>query len=237
MKHGILSRLTVLPHEDHEEFDALLTSLVQEHQPKGTTEMHLIEELAGIMWRKRRLLLAEGATINQGLRSTGSSPESIISAAVPFRSRVSPGAVSLRELMELTPQEAAERHQDALQDLEATRKAMTILEKNSADAYQKALKTLLPDSQDWWQEFVEEEEYPASAEGLAEFIERHLEPLCMAIESALENHAAIKSQALGEGMQIYRLEKLNRYETHLDRKFERTLAMLIKLKELRNSRD
>jgi hypothetical protein len=29
------------------------------------------------------------------------------------------------------------------------------------------------------------------------------------------------------------LEKLSRYETHLDRKFERSLGMLIKLKELR----
>ncbi|MEF8724022.1 MAG: hypothetical protein V5B30_16010 [Candidatus Accumulibacter delftensis] len=31
------------------------------------------------------------------------------------------------------------------------------------------------------------------------------------------------------------LEKLNRYETHLDRKFERTLAMLLKLKSLRTA--
>lgn len=46
---------------------------------------------------------------------------------------------------------------------------------------------------------------------------------------------AIKSQILGEGLQAYRLEKLNRYETHLDRKFERTLAMLLKLKDLRNA--
>ena len=30
-----------------------------------------------------------------------------------------------------------------------------------------------------------------------------------------------------------RLEKLNRYESHLDREFESTLAMLFKLKELR----
>jgi hypothetical protein len=34
---------------------------------------------------------------------------------------------------------------------------------------------------------------------------------------------------------VHRLEKLNRYETHLDRKFERTLAMLVKLKELRGN--
>jgi len=32
------------------------------------------------------------------------------------------------------------------------------------------------------------------------------------------------------------VEKLSRYETHLDRKFERTLAMLIKLKDLRSGR-
>lgn len=38
------------------------------------------------------------------------------------------------------------------------------------------------------------------------------------------------------GLQAYKLEKLSRYETHLDRKFERSLAMLIKLKELRGSR-
>ena len=35
--------------------------------------------------------------------------------------------------------------------------------------------------------------------------------------------------------QPYFLEKLNRYETHLDRKVERTLAMLLKLKDLRGA--
>jgi hypothetical protein len=33
------------------------------------TERHLIEELATIIWRKRRVLLAEGAKINEGLKS------------------------------------------------------------------------------------------------------------------------------------------------------------------------
>lgn len=40
---------------------------------------------------------------------------------------------------------------------------------------------------------------------------------------------------LGKGLPVHQLEKLNRYETHLDRKFERTLAMLVKLKELREN--
>jgi hypothetical protein len=50
------------------------------------------------------------------------------------------------------------------------------------------------------------------------------------------HHDAIVNQTIGEGLQAFKLEKLSRYETHLDRKFERTLAMLIKLKDLRSSR-
>src|SRR5690554_5733862 len=67
VKHGVLSKLVVLPHEDEAEFSELLAALVDEHQPSGMTERHLVEELAGIIWRKRRALIAEGATINRSL--------------------------------------------------------------------------------------------------------------------------------------------------------------------------
>ena len=35
MKHGILSRLAVLAHEDHAEFADLLSALMDEHRPAG----------------------------------------------------------------------------------------------------------------------------------------------------------------------------------------------------------
>ncbi len=60
LKHGILSRLAVLAHEDHAGFDGLLAALVEEHRPAGITEHTLIEALATLIWRKRRVLLAEG---------------------------------------------------------------------------------------------------------------------------------------------------------------------------------
>lgn len=41
MKHGILSRYTVLSHEDADEYRALLVALAEEHQPAGATEAHL----------------------------------------------------------------------------------------------------------------------------------------------------------------------------------------------------
>ena len=41
--------------------------------------------------------------------------------------------------------------------------------------------------------------------------------------------------SFGEAVNPYRLERLARYEVHLDRKLERMLAMLFKLQELRRA--
>jgi hypothetical protein len=234
-KHGILSRLVVLAHENHAEFDELLAALIDEHRPAGMTERHLIEELASIIWRKRRVLLAEGAKINEGLKTAVNSPKLVMSAAAPFQHGLSGENVDLRDLLDATPSEIAERLRDAALDLAATQSAAAILHKGAASAYQKARRALIPDSREWWDSYVAEEEYPESAEGLAEFISEKLQPLCYRLLQEAELTPAIKAQILGEGMQAHRLEKLNRYETHLDRKFERTLAMLLKLKDLRSA--
>ena len=49
----------------------------------------------------------------------------------------------------------------------------------------------------------------------------------------LENRPLIRTQAFAEAFDPDRLNDLERYETHLDRKLERTLAMLIRLQDLR----
>jgi len=235
IKHGILSNLTVLAHEDHAEFDDLLAALLDEHRPAGMTERHLVEELATIIWRKRRVLLAEGARINDGLKSAVNSARSVVNAAVPFQRGLSNEDVDLRDIMEGTPEEVADNQRNAKIDLEATQKAAAILRNGGANAYAKARRALIQESRNWWDEHVEEESYPATAEGLASFIRETLEPICYRIKKEAEYTPAIKAQTLGEGLQAHRLEKLNRYETHLDRKFERTLAMFLKLKDLRGA--
>jgi hypothetical protein len=72
--------------------------------------------------------------------------------------------------MDLTPENIAESMQFAHHDLDATNKAIAILRKGGNRAYDKALRTLLPDSREWWESYVEEDEYIADAEGLANFI-------------------------------------------------------------------
>ena len=233
MKHGILSRLAVLAHEDHAEFADLLAALIDEHRPAGMTERHLIEELATIIWRKRRVLLAEGAKINEGLKSAANSSKSVMSSAAPFQRGMASENADVRDLLDLTPADVAENQKSAALDLAATQKAAAILRKGGPNAYAKARRALLRESRDWWDEDVEEEAHPATAEGLAEYIRETLEPICFQMEREARFTPAIKTQTLGEGLRAHLLEKLNRYETHLDRKFERTLAMILKLKQLR----
>lgn len=235
LKHGVLSRHTVLAHEDGAEFADLLAALVAEHQPVGPTETHLVEELAAAIWRKRRVLQAEGASINQGLKGSVRDSERVIPAAAPFEAGLSGKGTDIRDLVGMTPEEVAAQQREARADLDATYKATAILRRGGPNAYDKALRALRADSRDWWRDFVADEEYPETAEGLDEFIRTHLAPVCRQTEMEARHHDAIKAQALGEGLQAHRMEKLNRYETHLDRKFERTLAMLLKLKELRRA--
>ena len=107
MQHGILSRYTVLAHEDADEYRALLSALLEEHQPAAATEAHLVEELAGIIWRKRRVLQAEGANINKGLKGAARDAEGVIPAAAPFELGLSGEGTDLRDLMPLALDEVA----------------------------------------------------------------------------------------------------------------------------------
>jgi hypothetical protein len=66
----VCTRYTVLPWEDADEDQAIVSALAAEHVPQGPTEEHLVKEIAGIMWRKRRLRLAEAAAHRRGVEGT-----------------------------------------------------------------------------------------------------------------------------------------------------------------------
>ena len=71
LRHGVLSRYTVLPWENAGiGCRTVVGALVAEHGPQGPSKEHLVEEIAGILWRKRRLRLAEAAAHRRGLEGT-----------------------------------------------------------------------------------------------------------------------------------------------------------------------
>lgn len=62
-KHGIFSEVTVLQGESRKKYASLLHGLRQALKPDGEAEEILVEKLAVLSWRLRRLLLAESAGI------------------------------------------------------------------------------------------------------------------------------------------------------------------------------
>jgi hypothetical protein len=66
LKHGIFSSVVVLKDESREEFDSLLSGFWEFCQPEGKMEEIHVEKLAMIVWRLRRVVIAEGAEIRMG---------------------------------------------------------------------------------------------------------------------------------------------------------------------------
>jgi hypothetical protein len=64
-KHGIFSEVVVLEGE-RDEFESFLNGLWNDRQPVGTCEIALVDKLATLLWRQRRVLIAEAAEIQKG---------------------------------------------------------------------------------------------------------------------------------------------------------------------------
>lgn len=254
VKHGILSKLTVLPWENQDEYDALHAAFVEEHRPVGPTEEHLVEELAAIFWRKRRLRLAEWAIVHRQLENTTKSYRATAKAAQIHISSSADQDEIARAI--LSASEETARELDELDRMIGrTQKALLIAQSGKGDSYEKALKALPTDSREWWEDTLKEwAEEPVAdrqdtsdTDSLAEWLEEQalhyfrderLE-LVNLHDQRLElvNRAGIRTQTFGDAYDPGWLDNLARYETHLDRKLERTLAMLVKLQELRRQRE
>jgi hypothetical protein len=54
LKHGAFAEAVILPQEDPKEFEELLSSLHNEWNPEGATEIDKVNSIAMGLWRKRR---------------------------------------------------------------------------------------------------------------------------------------------------------------------------------------
>ena len=64
VRHGFLSGKLLIGDEDPAEFELLVDGLTSSLKPVGTLELALIEKIAVIMWRQRRLVRAESAALS-----------------------------------------------------------------------------------------------------------------------------------------------------------------------------
>jgi hypothetical protein len=240
LRHGVLSRHTVLPWEDRIEYQALLDALMAEHAPDGPTEEHLIEELAGIIWRKRRLRMAEAAVYREKIRNDATgyqTPENLIGAALLPITGSADHKANVAQALTATARDL----RDVKRDQAMTQKAWNILAAGGPDAYAQAAAALREDTRVYWRECLSERpddgrpDYEPTADMLKSWIERHWQEWYDDRIAELENRSAIRDQALGIAYAAHDLDVPARYEIHLDRKLERTLALLFRLRELRQS--
>jgi hypothetical protein len=68
---------------------------------------------------------------------------------------------------------------------------------------------------------------------LLRFLETDVLPWFETRKKEMANWLLIRKQAFGEALDADKLERLGRYEVHLDRKLERMLTMLVRLRGVR----
>jgi hypothetical protein len=145
-----------------------------------------------------------------------------------------------------TPIDTEEDLRDLDDDEAMTRRALAILDSGRNDAYESALAELREDTQSWWADMfkrepdeLEEGEEPAAADvdGLRRFMKDKALPGFEDRRKEIANHPLLREQAFGEFLDPDKSERLGRYEAHLDRKLERMLSMLFRLKDLGRDAD
>jgi hypothetical protein len=69
LKHGAFSRELILPGESRKEYELLLSGLEAEYSPSGPSEIYLVNHLASLLWRERRLQVYRQAKLEKRVRT------------------------------------------------------------------------------------------------------------------------------------------------------------------------
>ena len=86
-KHGLTAETIVFRDEDPKAFDTLRAELEEEYNPRLGIESELVERIAVLMWRMRRIPLFEAALIELGHEEIASNKRlaSILQMPLPFK--------------------------------------------------------------------------------------------------------------------------------------------------------
>src|SRR5215472_612191 len=73
LKHGAFSREVILPGESRKDYERLLAELEAEYSPSGPSEIYLVNHLASLLWRERRLQVYRQARLETRVRTIESN--------------------------------------------------------------------------------------------------------------------------------------------------------------------
>jgi hypothetical protein len=245
LRHGVLSKYTVLPWESEEEYQTLLEELINEYNPEGETEHYLIRELAVIMWRKRRLRLAEAAAYRKLLENALAN--FLVGVDWGLLHQVKSPCPDPPSVVERVDRDAVAEFKTELEKYKAlTVEGIRIAGRNAPGSYNQAVEKLHNHTRAWWDVQLDPiyghepaiaDRFRADSGSLQRFLTTKVLPWCARRLRVVEDPSVVQAQAILKSLENEPIEKLGRYEASMDRKFERTLAMLLKFQDLRHQRE
>jgi hypothetical protein len=240
--------VVVLKGESQAEFNALLNGLRNDDQPVGALEELLVEKLAALFWRNRRLLIAEGAEIrarsefiewdrNERRRNTD-PPISLIFSGL-IRGIGNPDV--LQQCLDLLAR-LKERIDKNGFDLESDK--VILAKVYGTDKDQKTLfysyaawlsTSLCPEDE------RQREGYATPEESKDNFLDELNQEIKRLGRFQKEQQAILSAKLKVESLRqnvpdAPQLDRLLRYETSLERSIERTLNQLERLQRMRLGR-
>ncbi len=221
VRHGILSNQLLLPSEPAEEYARLLSDLTAEHEPKTPTEEILVQDIANTIWRKRRLLSAERASVSAGLDDSISRPLKLINESSPITLNLQDTA-PVRHLLAMSTSDLSSHKKtlvEALRAIDGHSDTDTILD-SIPYSIQKRLDEL-------------SELEPLTDIDLIPTTENLIHSELKAIASI----EAIRNQAYGSACANINFDVIARYDSGLDRKLLRLLDALFTLQKKRKAEE
>ena len=256
LKHGLFSKVVLLKNEPRAEFESLLNGLRSDLQPVGTLEIVFVDKLAALLWRQRRLLIAEGAEIQKGREFSecdkyqhdeAAAEDALLRCSLPYSMgliRQISNPVVLQRCLDLLEELKTRIKSDDF-DHEWNRTILTQIYGTSRtecsqidilifylSCFPKALETLGPDVRVLPQDSASLEK---SKNRFLEGLEAEIERLNLyKSERALIESTRLKLASLSRGVpDAMQMDRLLRYAASLDRDVDRLLKQLERLQRMR----
>lgn len=243
MRHGVLSHVAVLPWEKQEDLEHLKQRFFDDFNPQGAIEIYLVEELATLAFRKQRLYKAEDALIARKLDKLeggfGQNP------LYPSANLMSPSvnveggyftSISMKSILYPDEKEDA----DSISDCQTKISHYEDLLNNKGFTYKALLESFPEDLMNNWLRVVKDNSDILdieTLERLQDYLKDKVIKLLYKNLSNLEGKERLRQQAVGMAyLPDDKAHSLQRYEVTMDRLFERKLAALVKLQEIRGNK-
>jgi len=253
LKHGIFSKVAVLENESQDEYNSLLAGLVEYFDPQGATEYVLVEKLSTLLWRSRRLIVAEAAEIQMSTEfleweendTQEKSAEEIEQDGFSLRQE---GLIRHKEnpvILEMCLELLGELRLGVKDEGFGYEQAGEILSKLYGDTEEERLQQTLLESYQAWKytsTASEEERKPEGCPSPTKCKDNALQEIndeIRGLKKYQKDRAPIEShrrelEILRRGIpDAHRLDRLLRYEASLERAFDRTLIQLERLQRMR----